>query len=419
MNLLFAIAALLVVAAQAEWQKAPPLPPLLPGTSSIAGRVVDAADKPLEGAEVVIEVKPVPLPPGSRPVRRVAKTLTDRDGLFEFREIAAGTYLVFATHRHHLPATCVGMTTCGEVEVAAGESRRDFHVQMRPAGIVTGRLIDFEGRPVAGAGVMAWFEGGHQPTGRPGISDADGRFEINGMRPGSSVIAAEVRGQSGVTRVYYPGVVNLDEAQQFTIEPGNPLEIEIRIPEITEAAITANVSGPDGSRLDTLTLLRPQTRMRLPLSTHDSVVTAINLRQGRYVIEALATADQERLAAFAVVELQSIDVEVPLHLQPAGKVSGKIVLERGGLPPVQGVRVAAVWTSDGVDVKPSPDETSVGPDGAFGFPGLFGHRDFRVIGLPDTWQVTAIRAGRSDITATGLDIESGSTTELTIVVARR
>jgi len=418
MNPFFAIAALIVVITQAPtWPPPrPEPPPLRSGTSSIAGRVVDAADKPLEGAEVILSEKPVPVANGGRPLMRSSKTLTNRDGDFVFRGIAAGTYLVFVTEGHHLPTVAGG----GEIEILAGETRGDINVHMRAGGIVRGRLIDHDGRPLAGVGVSAWLDEGGRMGGRA-QSDADGRFEIRSIQPASVVIAAEVVGRAGqgYSRVYYPGVLIREEAQTLAIGPGVAADIEFQIPEITSAAITAHLSGPDGYRLDELNLLRPDTNMRLPLNTRESVVSTINLRQGRYAIEARATADDEALAAFAVVDLQSVDIEVPLHLQPAGSVSGKIVLERGGLPPVAGVRVAAVWTSGGVDMKPSHDEIVVGPDGAFRFTGLFGHRDFRLIGLPDSWQVTAIRAGRSDITASGLDIASGSTTELTIVVARR
>ena len=50
--------------------------------------------------------------------------------------------------------------------------------------------------------------------------------------------------------------------------------------------------------------------------------------------------------------------------------------------------------------------------------GLFGRRQFQLFGLSDEWRVTAVRAGRSDVTS-GIDLAPGSSTELTIVVSRR
>ena len=408
-------AALLVVAAQVPTGPARvEPPPVRSGTSSIAGRVVDAAGKPIEGAAVGLVERPA-IVAGRRPLTRSSKALTNRDGAYVFSDIAAGSYIVLVSDEHHLP-TSAGVW----IEILEGETRGDLNLQVRAGAIVRGRLIDQEGQPLSGVMVVAWLGDGNQMGGK-GQSDADGRFEIRTAELGPAFIAAEISGRAGhgYSRVFYPGVLNREAAQTITMEAGVATDIELHVPEITEAGISAHLSGPDGYRIDQLTLLRPETKWRLPLNIHESTVSAINLRPGRYVLEARATAGDEALAASAVVDLQAVDIEVPLHLQPAGSVSGKIVLERGGLPPVDDVRVAAVWTIDGIEVKPSPDEINVGPDGVFRFTGLFGHRDFRVVGLPDDWQVTAIRAGRSVITASGLDIVSGSTTELTIVVARR
>ena len=93
--------ALLVVATQAPMRPVrPEPPPVLPGTSSIAGRVLDAADKPIEGAEVRLTEKP----DGPNALMRTSKTLTDRDGFFVFPGVRAGSYLTLVLHKHHLPS---------------------------------------------------------------------------------------------------------------------------------------------------------------------------------------------------------------------------------------------------------------------------------------------------------------------------
>ena len=415
MNLVIAIAALLA-AAQALGPSGRPLrpegPPVTPGTSSIAGRVTDSADQPIEGAAVVISERPRA---GERAVMRSSKALTSRDGYYEFRDIGANTYRLSATHADYLPCAA----RCPEIELLPGQSRADLNVQMHPAGRVIGRLIDATGGPLSGVQITTWAGENRGMGGMPARSDADGRFEIRGVPPESIFVAAEIHTAGGFTRIYHPGVFSFADAQPIAIEPGSPIEIEIRIPEVTASSIAAPVSGPDGYQVDHVTLIMPETKIRLPVNLQEGVANVINLRPGRYTILARGMARGEPHAAFAFVDVQASDVEIPLMLEPAGNVNGRIIVERGGLPPVAGVRVAAVWTSEGVAVEPSPDEIGVGPDATFRFTGLFGHRDFRVVGLPENWQVTAIRAGRSDITSSGLDIASGSTTELTIVVSRR
>jgi hypothetical protein len=218
--------------------------------------------------------------------------------------------------------------------------------------------------------------------------------------------------------VYYPGVLDSADAQPIVIEVGTTVEIELRLPRVTAAAITATVLGPDGFSLDRLRLMQPEKKINLPISSDNGVGRVINLRSGRYLIEARARHGEKSLAAFEFVELQDVDLDVALPLQPTGDINGRIVAGRGGLPPLDGVRVAAVWVRDGTELDPMGlDEINVGPDGVFRMNALFGRRVFRVIGLPAEWHVTQITAGRSDVTA-GLDVATG-VIELTIHVSRR
>ena len=126
------------------------------------------------------------------------------------------------------------------------------------------------------------------------------------------------------------------------------------------------------------------------------------------------------LAAYELVHITGGEVTVSLSLEPTARVNGRVIVERGGLPPVANTRVVAAWTDGTIDLDPlARDEGHVAPDGSFTIDGLFGRRMFRVAGLPADWQVTAIRQGRSDITSSGIDLAPGSAIEISIVVAQR
>ena len=417
---------LLVVTGQAP-PPFPDPPPIASGSASIEGRVMDASsEKPIEGVEVRLSDFSLTTEKSATSRRtfiRASKTRTDRDGFFAFRDIAAGSYQLMAMDKRYF-TSCFGATRqspgpCVELQLVADQAKSGTDFYLRRAGLVTGRLVDHDGQPIAQVEVRATQTDLDRPYGMSGRSDADGRFEMGGLPAGAIFLVVEMFGTAGQGhyRAYYPGVLNRNEAQPIGIEPGATIDVEIRVPAITTASINAQVSGPPGFKLDQLTLVRPETRTLLSLNEPGAVM---NLREGRYVIAARASLDEKSLAAFAMVDLHTNDLDVSLQLEPAGLVTGRVVAERGGLPPVSGVRVAAVWMGDGLELDPmGADEVSVGPDGAFRLDRMFGYRQFRVVGLPADWQVTAIRAGRSDITASGLDIVSASTTELTIVVARR
>jgi hypothetical protein len=186
-------------------------------------------------------------------------------------------------------------------------------------------------------------------------------------------------------------------------------------------SINARVSGPDGFQLDKWVLFQPGAKSIMSLSRGDDGAARVNnLREGRYVFEARGSVQGKPLATYTSVDVHGDEIEVAIGLEPAGVVAGRIIAERGGVAPVSGVRVAAAWMWEGIEVDTlSNDEAEVGANGAFMFNGLFGTRTFKVLGLADEWRVVNVRAGRIDITSTSIDVEPGSQTELIVTIARR
>ena len=64
---------------------------------------------------------------------------------------------------------------------------------------------------------------------------------------------------------------------------------------------------------------------------------------------------------------------------PTGSIAGKIVTDKGELPPLDGVMVGASWTYDGAEVNPiNIDEVPAAADGSFLIDNLFGTRSLRL-----------------------------------------
>ena len=142
-----------------------------------------------------------------------------------------------------------------------------------------------------------------------------------------------------------------------------------------------------------------------------------DLSEGRYVIAARARAGTRTLAAYQLIIIGVGEYEVPMRLEPTARVRGRVVVDTGGVPPVAGVSVEAHWVSGKLKLDPTgPDRSVVRRNGSFTMQGLFGRRQFQLFGLSDEWRVTAVRAGRSDVTS-GIDLAPGSSTEITIVVS--
>jgi hypothetical protein len=108
-----------------------------------------------------------------------------------------------------------------------------------------------------------------------------------------------------------------------------------------------------------------------------------------------------------------------LWIKPAGTIKGKIVAQQGGLPPLEGVVVAALWVDGDVEINPNaPDQVPVEADGTFRIDGVFGRRAFKLLRLSPEWRVHSILQGRSEITSS-IDIPLDTTVDVTIVVTRK
>lgn len=421
---------LLAAFEQARPAGIPEPPPLNTGTSSIRGRVIDTlTGKPIEGADVRLaentieqEKRAIRRGVSIRSFARLGRTLTASDGSYAFDGIRDGAYRLHVMHRMYLfPCQGPADPRC-LITVATDQRIDDANVSLAPGAIIRGRVLDKEGRPVEGARVRAESDQPLANQDGSATSGADGQFEITSVSPGQMLVLVDPLGARGSWHrtIYYPGVHERDEAMPVTAEVGATVEIEIRERDIPVVTIRATLSGPDGFQVRRMTLVNPDTRMLVNMKVSDEgTASATELDEGRYVISATATAGFDTLAAHQTIVVGTGDYEVPMLLEPTATVFGRVVVDRGGLAPVDGVFVEAHWVNDDLKLDlTGPERISLAPDGSFTMRGLFGRRQFQLFGLSDEWHVTAVRAGRSDVTS-GLDVAPGATTEITIVVARR
>ena len=406
-------------------------PPLRPGTASIHGRVVDAlSGQPIERAEVLLidsKMEQATREFAGRTftthVMRVGKTQTGAGGSYGFDDISEGSYRLYISHGAYLPS-CPGSSDrprsyCELINVSADQRVTDADVSLPRGAIIRGRLLDQQGRPIAGARLNTEFTqqslGGG--TGRSGV---DGRFEIRSVPAGTMLIRVQPAEAVWHGIMYYPGVRARVDALPVTVEPGTTLEIEIRARGTPVGTIRTTLSGPRGFRVQKMTLATADAKTLVNMQVSDAGTAVVtDLSEGRYVIAARARAGSRTLAAYQLIIIGEGEYEVPIRLEPTARVRGRVVVDTGGVPPVAGVSVAAHWVSGKLKLDPSgPDRSVVRRNGSFTMQELFGRRQFQLFGLSDEWRVTAVRAGRSDIT-NGIDLAPGSTTEITIVVSRR
>lgn len=300
-------------------------------------------------------------------------------------------------------------------------------------GTLRGRILDPDGQPIprAQVTVLELVPGGEFKATRTISTSADGKFEITvtagkimlKAQPPSVIVGSEPRLRRFVNHppAYFPGVLDERDAWPIDVKPGEIIEFDFTMPPVPVGAVKTLVTGPDGFVLDYVRLTRPEAnQVRTVRVSEDGIGYVDGLREGRYIVSARARSKDTLLAAWEIVYMTSGETAVALDLKPAARVYGRVIAERDGLPPLANTRVIAAWTDGTIDLDPlARDDGAVSADGSFTIEGVFGTRVFRVAGLDSSWRVVAIRHGRTEIPASGIDVAPGTNIEISIIVSRR
>lgn len=150
---------------------------LRPG-ARIAGRVVDRAGKPVDGAEVhLVESSRSLDSRGGTP-----DATTGADGRFVLEDLVSGLPLnLLVRAPGHLPAS---------VPNVRAPIPKPLVVRLDAAAGLQGRVVSGDGEPVGGARI--YFQGG--PVERSTASDRDGRFELRDLPTGTATLDAVAQG---------------------------------------------------------------------------------------------------------------------------------------------------------------------------------------------------------------------------------
>lgn len=173
---------------------------------------------------------------------------------------------------------------------------------MSADGGISGRVTDTDGRPVPGVNVeivAAGFPEEEQQSRRwVSHTEADGRYELRPVPPGSYLLGINIAGEHwgvGYDRSYYPGVSDSDGAQIITIAEGQRLrDVDLRVPRVTArrtiqgvvylapmrpaaSALVALESSEDGRPRWDLAV-RTDEEGRFSIKEHDSYIVWVHAR---------------------------------------------------------------------------------------------------------------------------------------------
>ncbi len=301
----------------------------------LKGIVVDQDGKPIAHASV-----------GARPVgtgARAQQTFgwgerTDENGHFEAEGLLAGNYELRASHEDY-----VSPETPPKVTLVDGEKTDEQKIVLEAGGIVTGRVVDANKRPVPGARVQVI---GTRWGGSGARTDDDGNFEMKAVRPGDMRVVAN-RGWFNEMRA--PGTTDDDiQGERVEVRAGETTTVELVVEE-QFGKITGKVVDADGAPVDDAFV--HSTRESDSAATNAKGARAsvrwgawqrtpaLTEQDGSFVLDELEVGKHSVMAmrkgggGEGVVEhVETGSSGVVIKLAEGGSISGKVALSSGGAP---------------------------------------------------------------------------------------
>ena len=458
--------------------------PIQPGTARIAGIVVDTSSPPQRLRRVIVTLVGPELPDPRT-------TISDDEGRFAFDRLPAGRFTVSGTKPAYLTGS-YGSVRPGRpgipLPIASGQQITNLQLTLARGAALTGRLRDESGEPASNVQVHAFRV---PPAGAPplllltgsAMTDDRGIYRVFGLPPGEYLVASAIRlnhasdiaalspgeiddalrelsartgaiattstsapsgtapGTYAYAPVYYPGVASTSAAERVRLGVGEErtgIDFPIRLTRM--ATIEGVVRNADGSTPTVQFVINPdglQLRSLIgAIPTFSSQATAsgrtfryTNVAPGRYRIAVQSTQDGVTFAS-ADVEVTGTDITgVTLVLQPALRMSGRIVFDRATLPPPSAATIRVSIVSTNGQRSSSSGSTRMGnfpvpqavarEDGTFELNGIVPDTySLTVPGLPSGWWLRSAIVNGRDVLDYPLQI-TGNVTDAVLTCTDR
>ena len=404
---------------------------------TVTGRIVAAADgTPLKSSGVAL------IPAHRAQGSQSYAAQSDSSGRFVIKDVPAGRYQFLATHTGYVDQYYQSNASDEGAILAlqAGQEVKDILFRMTLAAVITGRVNDEDGEPMASVQVAAlrrptedemeeWevFSSGRQELYPAAVAQTDdrGQYRIFGLRAGEYYIKAvdqytptfqtgsqwalhEALG-SQYAAVYYPGVTQVGQAETVPLSSGQEAQADFAMRRTKTVDISGRIITVAGKPGDVYVYLE-----ELPsadFGVNQGVTADAN---GEFKIKSVGPASyllhaQQHLSAersyhaSQKIEVGSENIDsITLALGRGVTISGRIQLSGTGTVDFERMSLMLISHDDPSAYawsRPKEDGTFQFmdiPDGSFAF---------LVNGLEQKWYLKSVRSGTEDVLAKGLEVE--------------
>jgi hypothetical protein len=435
--------------------------PAVEGAARITGRVLAAeTGAPIRRAQVRAI---------SRDARTTRQAVTDINGRYEILSLPAGRYQLHVSKAGFV-ALEYGQARPFEsgkpLDIAEGQLLERIDFSLPRGSAISGRVTDEFGDAVTDAQIQVMryqFTGGVRRlviAGRTTMTDDLGQFRVFGLMPGDYIVRASLRmdpsprsagtpdaeNAMGYPGTYYPGVIDVTQAQTVTVALGSEVSsvafslVPSRLSQVSGtvmssagrplagafAVLRPTVAGPAINIAGGNQTVRPDGGFRFSGIPSGEYVLDIQQRPGNMRNAETGSIGQLESASMPVTVAGDVD-GIVIVTAPGSNVSGRVVFQgqQTQKPGARGMMVTA--NSPTGDASPVAfvgrqlgGGGNVRPDGSFELHGLSGPQLIRLAGAPAGWAVKSISLDGSDITDAPFDFKPGVTiTNLVITLTDR
>ena len=382
---------------------------------------------------------------------------TDAAGRYRIENIDPGRYMFAASRNGYVRSNYGSKGKRGygpgiPLTLSARQVMKDVLFRLTPQAVVSGRVVDEDGEPLANAQVQclrrAFINGKRtlMPQGYSSTNDK-GEYRAFGLPPGKYFVtavyrmnptwgAAEIRSDEAANDTYattfYPSALNESSAIPVEVTSGAEITaIDLKLIRMRAFQLSGVVTGSPQSG--------PVFIMLFPKSGSEGVSAWASMRQsstdpkgaflfrgvmpGSYLLQAqgMGSSNQQPMMATATVEVGDSNVEnIQVTFSASSALKGTLVIDgKQDLADLKGRQIGVNLQPQGSLYGPGQRGSQVKDDATFEIPNASQDQyRINVYGMPETYYVKSVRVGPVELPKEILDLSKGASAgELTIVVS--
>jgi len=322
--------------------------------SSLSGTLTKyGSGEPIRNAEVSLTRTPdgsaprVTTEDDSAPDTPQITVTTDPSGRFSFPTLSPGEYTLVVRKNGFHGFRGPNSRTWQEflqVSLTPGQAITDLVLMMQPGSVITGKVTDEEGEPMAyvQVGALKWIYSNHRRQLRPtgmATTDDEGNYRIFSLEPGHYVVRANVVNDAGQSKMhyapsYFPDATSPNEANPVVLRPGDQAVADFRMTRVAAAKITGHVGGGTVPSQTQIYLRNTQDENAAVTRGNGASVD----KNGNFTLEGVLPGDY----ILGALEFRGDNNDNPLHAEVPVKVQGSdvssvnLTLEEAGKASLQG-----------------------------------------------------------------------------------